>query len=346
MESDETEAVELDALDRQLLHALQIDGRVPFSRVAEVVGASDRTVARRYHRLRSAGVLRVVGLPDARKIGMADWFVRIRCTPDAAPAVAAALVEREDTSWVGLASGGTEITCVVRAQAGPVRGSLLLPKLPRTSRITAVTAQCLLRIVAGESGWPGRLAGLDPEQAAALARPAGPGRAARLTAADRLLLPVLARDGRATAAELAAATGWSESTVRRRLEELRRSGLLYFDVDVDPLLYGFTCEAVLWLKVAPGELNGVAAALAGHPEVAFAAAVSGAANMLAYVVCRDADALYDYLATRIGALPGVREAETVPATRLVKRAGATPPRRLSPPVPPGSGPGPSPGPPW
>src|SRR3954447_5816865 len=39
-----------DELDRRLVHALQIDGRAPFSAIADVLGVSDRTVARRYAR--------------------------------------------------------------------------------------------------------------------------------------------------------------------------------------------------------------------------------------------------------------------------------------------------------
>lgn len=46
---------------------------------------------------------------------------------------------------------------------------------------------------------------------------------------------MLAEDGRADLPTLAKATGWSESTARRRLDQLRRGGLLYFDVDVDRL---------------------------------------------------------------------------------------------------------------
>jgi hypothetical protein len=38
-------------------------------------------------------------------------------------------------------------------------------------------------------------------------------------------------------------------------------------------------------------------------------------------VCRDGDGLYDYIADRVGALPGVTHVETAPITRHVKRAG-------------------------
>jgi DNA-binding Lrp family transcriptional regulator len=97
--------------------------------------------------------------------------------------------------------------------------------------------------------------------------------------------------------------------------------VLYFDIETDPLLFGYTTEAALWLTVAPTELNTVADALATHQEIAFAAAITGPTNMFAFVVCRDADALYDYLATQIGALPGVLQIETAPIMRSAKRSG-------------------------
>jgi DNA-binding Lrp family transcriptional regulator len=312
-------SVTLDPIEEQLVHALQVDGRAPFSRIAAVLGASDRTIARRYHRLRSAGALRVVGLPHARRVGRVNWLVRMRCAPDAALAVAATLARRDDTAWVSLASGGTEVTFVAHTQD---RGSSLLEKLPRGPRITSVTAQCMLRAVAGTSGWPGRTSALTPAQIDRLRPPpADDGAPVELTGADLLLLAELAKDGRAGFPALAAATGIPESSARRRLAELRRTGVLYFDIETDPVLLGYTSEAALWLTVAPAELSSVADALSRHREVAFACAVTGPTNMFAFVVCRDADALYDYLATRIGALPGVLQVETAPLVRSAKRSG-------------------------
>jgi DNA-binding Lrp family transcriptional regulator len=315
----------LDPLEERLVHALQIDGRAPFSRIAAVLGASDRTVARRYHRLREAGALRVVGLPRTRRVGRVNWIVRMQCAPDAAPALAATLARRDDTSWVSLASGGTEVAFVTHTHGTRDRGASLLQKLPRGPRITSVTAQCMLRAVAGTSGWPGRTAALSPAQADRLRPPPAdpdPGEPVELSDPDRLLLAELAKDGRAGFPVLAAATGIPESSARRRLAELRRTGVLYFDIETDPVLLGYTTEAALWLTVAPAELSTVADALARHREIAFAAAVTGPTNMFAFVVCRDADALYDYLATQLGALPGVLQVETAPLVRSAKRSGA------------------------
>ncbi|GAA2213129.1 Lrp/AsnC family transcriptional regulator [Nonomuraea monospora] len=320
------EIIELDEVDRGLLHALQVDGRVSFSRVGEVLGVSDQRVARRYRRLRSTGLLRVVGVVDGRRLGYESWAIRLRCTPDAAVAIAEALGRRQDTFWVHLLSGGTEISAGTLQRTARERESLLLGKLARTNRVLSVTAhRTLYTFVGGRVGWQG-LAVLSPQQVAHLAE----GRLYRrreneqitLGPGDQALLDELSRDGRTGYADLAAATGWSESTVRRRMEQLCSAGALFFDMDVLPALLGYQVEAQLWMSVPPAELDATGRALAGHHEVAFAGATTGPTNLTASIVCRDGDALYRYLTDSLGALPAIRHIETAPIIRTVKRAGA------------------------
>ncbi|WIX81252.1 AsnC family transcriptional regulator [Amycolatopsis carbonis] len=315
---------QLDDLDRRLTHAFQLDGRVPFSRLAEVLGVSDQTVARRYHRLRSTGVLRVVGVPEATKLGRVVWLLRVRCMPDAASAIATALARRDDTSWVNLTSAGTEITCYTSAPRQEADEGLLLGQLPRTPRVVSVTAHRLLRRFAGgPAGWPGRASALDAAQVAALTTAwEGSAVSPRLEPGDDALFTALAHDGRASLATLAAVSGRSETTVRRRLEHLRSSGALYFDVEVDAALLGASLSALLWLSVSPSRLDAVAREVATYPEVALVAATTGPTNLTLSIGCRDDDALYDFLATRLGALPGVHQVETAPMIRTIKRSGS------------------------
>jgi DNA-binding Lrp family transcriptional regulator len=63
------------------------------------------------------------------------------------------------------------------------------------------------------------------------------------------LFHALGADGRASHADLAAATGWSESTVRRRMDQLRDVGVLYFDLELDADAFGFRSKTWLWLSV-------------------------------------------------------------------------------------------------
>ncbi|MGG2461789.1 Lrp/AsnC family transcriptional regulator [Streptomyces sp. RGM 3693] len=326
-----------DDLDRRLIHALQIDGRAPFSRIAEVLGVSDQTVARRYTRHRGSGAFRVLGLAEPRALGEVEWLVRVECAPDAALPIAEALARRPDTSWVSLMSGGTEIAVVCRSASSEHSDALLLQKLPRTPSVVGVAAHCLLHeFYGGPQSMVSKSGALTAEEAARLSPPAprppspkpatsfAPGEPPSpvvLSDADRRLFEALGRDGRAPLAELAAATGWSPTTVRRRLEALRADGVLYYDVDYDLRLFGYGVMVALWLSVAPAELAATGAALAEHPEVAFAGATTGAHNLFASVLCRDTSALYTYLTTRIAALPGVRTMETAPRIRHLKGPG-------------------------
>lgn len=347
-----------DALDRQLVHALQLDGRAPFSRIAAVLGVSDQTVARRYTRHRTSGALKVLGLADAQALGDVTWMVRVQCAPDAAVSVAEALARRTDTSWVSLMSGGTEIAAVCRAPSSDHSDALLLQKLPRTPSVVGVTAHCLLHeFFGGPQGLISKSGALTDAQIAELSpsppnppvplnppnpsgpwnppvplnppsppgprNPATPPAAAPLplTDADRRLFDALARDGRTPLGELATATGWSPSTVRRRLAELRADGVLYYDVDYDLRQFGYGVMVALWLSVAPAELAAAGEALAAHPEVAFACATTGPNNLFASVLCQGTGALYTYLTTRVAALPGVRAMESAPRIRHIKGPG-------------------------
>src|SRR5580693_4038072 len=102
-------SINLDVLDRRIIQALYVDPRAPFSRLSEVLGSSEQTIARRYRRLFDSRVVRVVGQLNSQRLGRSDWAVRIRCAPGFAPTLAARLAEHPDTAWVQLTSGGTEI---------------------------------------------------------------------------------------------------------------------------------------------------------------------------------------------------------------------------------------------
>jgi DNA-binding Lrp family transcriptional regulator len=316
-----------DDLEREITQALQIDPRAGFSRIAEVLGVSEQTVARRYRRLRGEGLLRVIGLVDPRSVGQSEWMVRVGCRPGGVGRLAEALARRDDVSWVTLTAGGSEIVCSVRSRSAEQRDELLLQRLPATSQVLTMEVYAVLhRFVGGAStDWTGYGAALRPDQIEAMlaGRPeeADPGEPVVLRPEDGPLLDELAVDGRASYAARAAAAGTTVGRVTRRLDVLRRAGILYFDVDLASGLMGFTAPAYLWLTVEPGSLDAVGEQLAGHSEVAFAAAVSGSANLAASILCRDLEDLYRYVTTKVSAAAGVRQLEISPVLRRTKQAG-------------------------
>jgi DNA-binding Lrp family transcriptional regulator len=332
---------QIDEVDRQLLHALVVAPRASFRLLAAVLGVSDQTIARRYRRLAETIDLRVTGLIHGARAGWVDWIVRLQVAPGSAQRIADSLAQRPDTRWVRLYSGGTEIVCTLQARTAEQRNALFLRGLPGSRHVTAITAQSILHEFSPVA-YVSYTRTLSADQVAALLEAApeqqpdwldeagrpGADQAwvvppadteTLLRPEDDPLLAELTRDGRTPVADLAAVTHWHESTVRRRIEELRKAGLLYFDVDVDESAFGINANVMLWLKIAPASLEEAGRTIAAHPEIPFAGATTGATNLVASAVFRDTRELYAYLTTRLADLPGLQSVESAPIIGTFKR---------------------------
>jgi DNA-binding Lrp family transcriptional regulator len=325
MSRSSPETAVVDELDRRILYAIQLEPRAAFREVADALGVSEQTVARRYRRLRGDGVVRVIGQVDPGRLGRTDWAVRVRVRPDAAVALADALARRDDVSWVTLVSGGSEIVCVTRPASDDQRDELLLQRLPKTAQVLGLEAQAMLHRFAPADGpdWAGYVDTLDESLPPRL-RPrvrAAPDDSVTLEPGDAPLVTLLGRDGRASYADLAKATGWPPARVARRLETLRAAGILYFDVELAQALVGFRALAFLWLTVAPKDIAATGEALIRHREVAFCGAITGSANILVSLACRDTADLYRYVTTRVGGIETIRQVEVSPMLRRLKQAG-------------------------
>ncbi|MFJ7591318.1 Lrp/AsnC family transcriptional regulator [Streptomyces sp. NPDC097617] len=309
--------VTLDALDRSVVGALQIDGRAEISRMAAVLGVSPRTVTRRLHRLLHAGALRVVRTTaTAQAVGAT--VLRVRVLRGKIDTIAESFAKRPDVLTADIVLGGEEINVVLTG--GPQsRDRLLHHQLPATGAITSTTAHSVLHVFADAAHW--RADVLTADQVAALAP--GPSRdeACPTDALDDRLLELLRDDARLPQATLAQLTGTPESTVRRRLHRLTDAGMLRTHAVVDPRLLGMDIDAALWLHVPPARLREAGRTLAAHRYTHAVAATTGPANLIAAVYCPDLTALYTFTTDVLGPL-GITSAETAIIARTVKPVGA------------------------
>jgi DNA-binding Lrp family transcriptional regulator len=320
----------LEATDLQIVRALQVDPRIPFATMASVLGVSEPTVSRRYGRMRRMGLLRVIGAVDPSALGESKWMVRIRCRPGSGGAIAEALADREDVSWVELSLAGAEVTCAVRSRSQVEREDLLGRKLPRAAAVLDIDASVLLHKFLGGRGhyWAALAGVLTSEQESLLgsadlvhAESSGVDRFVRLQEHDEKLLAALAVDGRASLVDLADAAGLTPGRASRRLQALICDRVVHIHVELAPAALGYHARANLWLQVHPGETKSVGRALATMPEVGFVAAMSGRNNLHATVHCRTLAELFEFTSDRVGSLPGVQAAEVSPIHRQVKQAG-------------------------
>ncbi len=140
----------------------------------------------------------------------------------------------------------------------------------------------------------------------------------RLDDLSKQIIEILQGDGRASYAAIAKAVGLSEAAVRARVQRLLDAGVMQIVAVTDPLLVGFTRQAMIGIRVA-GELSPAADAVAALDQVAYVVTTAGSFDLLCEVVCEDDEELLDLVGSTIRALPGVISTETFVYLKLNKQ---------------------------
>src|SRR3954454_23919475 len=143
----------------------------------------------------------------------------------------------------------------------------------------------------------------------------------RVDDVDRKILACLMEDGRSTYDEIGRRVSLSAPAVKRRVDRLRRRGVLRgFTAMVDPAALGAATEALIELFYAPGiGLEQVRDSLRPHPEVVEAWSITGDADCMARVRARDPQDLERVIMELQREASVVRTRSQVILSRLVER---------------------------
>ncbi len=99
----------LSDTDRAIIEALQRDGRLPYTRIAALVGLSEAAVRQRVQRLRAAGVMQVVAVTNPLVLGFRRMaLVGVRAEGDLR-ALADALGALSEVSYVVIVAGSFDV---------------------------------------------------------------------------------------------------------------------------------------------------------------------------------------------------------------------------------------------
>lgn len=135
---------------------------------------------------------------------------------------------------------------------------------------------------------------------------------------NRAIIESLQRDGRRSYSQIAKDVGLSEAAARRRVQQLRDSGIIQIVAVTDPLQLGFTRQALVGIKVE-GDVRQVAAKIVPLPEVDYVVMCAGSFDLLVELVCEDDDRLLHLLNDSIRCVPGVSATETFLYLKLAKQ---------------------------
>jgi Lrp/AsnC family transcriptional regulator for asnA, asnC and gidA len=131
-----------------------------------------------------------------------------------------------------------------------------------------------------------------------------------LDAKDRHLIGALKLDGRRSYADLAAAIGVSEGTVRNRLARLVDSGAVRVVPVVEPEHLGYRLNVWFGIRCRPGTLRDVARALRDLHPVRYVAISSGAYDVVAEAIFLDEAEMLAFLDEGIPRIEGIAVVHT------------------------------------
>jgi DNA-binding Lrp family transcriptional regulator len=308
----------LDPLDRRIVAALQVDGRAPWHRIAEVLDESERTVTRRGTALLESNVVRVSTLSGHNSAVL----VRAESAIGSVRSTTTALSQRSDCVYAYALTGAVD--CVAEIRVGPSGlAGLVLDELPATIGLVRAHTDPVLRVLQSVRQWRPPI--LTPHQIAALEVPPfgvqqpSAETAEPLSTNDRAIARGLAEDGRATVTTLARQAGVSESTARRRLEWMLANGHLWSRAVVEPAHLGYPVEAMLWIRLLPGQLDTFTTAVVGNPYVREALCLAGEFDLAVNVAVPDEATLYDLVSGPWRDL--VQTAQVSVVLQAMKRSG-------------------------
>ena len=306
----------LGDLERRLIGALLVDGRASWRAIAAALEEPERTIARRGAELIASGVVRVTGTrPRGTSI-----VVRAKSAPGMVRVATRALASRPDSTFAYVLTGASDSVCELFCPPQQM-ADLITEDLPGTPGILSSTTMPVLRYFKTVHDWqPGlvsdavvRQLRVDPLAEAATRHDAP------LDDVDDAIQAALARDGRASFADLGAAAGVSEVTARRRLDVLRSTGRTFIRAVVDPADIGLPVEALLWLRASPHEIESVGRALAAEPRVRYVAACLGEYQLLVDVTQPSIEALQRFIGGPWSASIAAMDSSLV--VKAMKRSG-------------------------
>ena len=101
--------VVIDDTDKALIEALQRDGRMPYTKLAERVGLSEAAVRQRVQRLIESGVTQIVAVTDPMTLGFRRIAMIGLNVEGDTRAVADAIAKIPDVDYVVLVSGSFDV---------------------------------------------------------------------------------------------------------------------------------------------------------------------------------------------------------------------------------------------
>lgn len=310
--------------DLALIQVLQNYPRIAWNDAAKVLDAHPTTLAARWDRLTAGGAAWITAhlVGDPHQMCLA--FVAVDCEMNLRGQVTGQLAAIPEIVTVEEAASTRDLMLTVITDSLEDFSSKVVSQLKGIEGLSKYQVALCTRLHSSGGAW--RLNVLGKQQLAALrtlAPPAvpDPRPAGRLPASHLELLPFLARDGRATAADIARELGRHPATVQRQLNRVLASGILSLRCEVAQRYSSNPVTCQWFVNVPAGRHEAAAAAIRSISNVRLSASTTGPTNFVIIMWLQNlADVMTAELALQ-QKVPGMELVESVVMLATVKRVG-------------------------
>lgn len=147
-----------------------------------------------------------------------------------------------------------------------------------------------------------------------------PAKAQELDEIDQHLIRELQIDARISNVALAQKVNLTEGAVRRRIDNMIKSGALRIVGVGDPYWLGLRTHAVIGIRIAPGIMDEMLDRLATMREFSYVYQTTGQFDIMAVAFFHSNEQLRDFLTFTLGKLEGVIETQTFLIMKTAKRS--------------------------
>ncbi|MCX3063167.1 Lrp/AsnC family transcriptional regulator [Streptomyces beihaiensis] len=314
----------VDEVDLELVHALQLNPRASWTALGHALSLDAVTVARRWERLRDAGLAWTSSVPGpvARTGMLSMLYVEFECETGGTAAAVDHLLAKGHVIYLHHMTGTRCLLASVVVADLPAASTWLREQLGAVPGVRAAHAELLVTTYSEANRWrlgtlePAQQQTLRPSTATVTDEPARP-----LDAVDQALVRALTTDARLPATELAERIGVSEPTARRRLARMMSDGRIRMRCEIAQSVSGWPVMATLWCRVPAQRLGAVARAAGSLPEVRLSIGLTGSDNLMLMVWLRDPAHLPDLESALAGRFPELTIARRAVCLRTFKLMG-------------------------
>jgi DNA-binding Lrp family transcriptional regulator len=314
--------IDLSEDDRALISVLQLVPRISWQDAGAVLERHPTTLAAQWERLWSSGVAWVTGHLIGDPAAMTMTFVEVDCELRHRAAVGAALCAIPEVASVEESARNRDFVLTVVTPSWAELTRIVLPEIARIPNIASYRSAMCTALHASADAWS--LNALNTAQRAQLRSLARQG-AGTYTGPEPSsywpIVQVLSRNGRATAVEVAEATGLHPVTARRQLNRILAGGSLLFRCEVAQDYSGYPVQCQWFASLPPDDRRRAVDALRGFRELRLCASTTGTSNFTFTMWLGSPAEVLDIEDRFLSAVPGARIIESSLTVNYLKRVG-------------------------